>query len=127
MTKYLSTWIVSGLALAFAAWLLGSKMSIGDSAATTTDRLIALAIVAAIFTAVHAIVGSVVKTLSLPLVLLSLGLALIVINALLLLLTEWITDKTDFAEFAVAGFWWAVVAAIVVSIAQSVIGVFIRD
>lgn len=127
MTRIISTWVVSGLALAFAAWLLGSKMSIGDANAETMDRILAVAIVAAVFTLVHALVGTVVKTLALPLVILTIGLALLVINALLLLLTEWITDKTDLAAFDLAGFWWAVFAAIVVSIAQSVIGLFVPD
>lgn len=126
MKHVLGTWTISGLALAFAAWLLGSKMSIGDASATTSDRVIAVAVIAAVFTLVHAIVGTVVKTLALPLVILTLGIALVIINALLLLLTEWIADRTDLAAFDLAGFWWAVAAAIVVSIAQSILGLFIK-
>lgn len=126
MQKFLGQWLVSGLALAFAAWALGTNMTIGASGASATDRLISLAIVGAVFAAISLFVAPVVKTLALPVVILSLGLALLVINALLLLLTEWITDKIDLAAFNIDGFWWAVVAAVIVSIAQSFIGIFIR-
>lgn len=126
MQRFLGQWLISGLALAFAAWALGANMSIGTAGAPTSDRLISLAIVGAVFAVISLVIAPVVKALALPLVILSLGLALLVINALLLLLTEWITDRIDFAVFEINGFVWAVIAALIVSIAQSVIGIFIR-
>lgn len=126
MQRFLGQWLVSALALAFAAWVLGGNMSIGEASAPTSERLIAVAIVGAVFAAISLFVAPVVKALALPLVIVTLGAALLVINALLLLLTEWITDKTDLAAFSIDGFWWAVVAAVIVSIAQSFIGIFVR-
>ena len=73
---------------------------------------------ALIFTLVSSIVGPVIKLLSLPFIIVTLGLALLVINALLLLLTEKIADSFD-VLFHVDGFWWAVVASIVISISQT--------
>ncbi len=120
MERFAFTWFVSSVALAFASLIMGSKMSIGDADESTLNRVLALALVGLVFTIVHEFVGSAVKFLSLPFIVLTLGLLLVVINALLLLLTEWLTTQFG-VEFAIAGFWWAVLAAIVVSICQSIV------
>jgi putative membrane protein len=121
MTRFLMSWILSAAALAAAAGLLGDHMKIGEHADTTTERLIALAIVALVFSLVNQFVAPVVKLLSLPFIVLTLGLFLLVINALLLLLTDWITGKLD-VMFYVESFGWAVLGAIVISIVNAVLG-----
>ena len=121
MTKFLTTWLLNGLALAAAAALLGTHMSIGDGTEITTERVIAVAAVAVVFTLINMFIAPVVKTLSLPFIILTLGLALLVINALLLLLTEWVTDKID-VSFFIDGFWWALLASIVISIVNGALG-----
>lgn len=78
----------------------------------------ALLIVAVVFTLVNAVVKPIVQFLSLPLTILTLGLFLLVVNALMLLLTGWIT--TTFqpfgAEYVVEGFWAAFFGAIVIGL-----------
>ncbi len=123
MPKFLTSWILSAAALAVAAGLLGSHMNIGDANDSTSGQLITLALVALVFTVVNMFVGPVIKTLSIPFIILTLGLALLVINALLLLLTDWITGKLDVAFF-VDGFGWAILGAIIISITNAVLGVF---
>lgn len=125
MPKFVTAWILSGLALAAAAGLLGDHMNIGVAGDSTTERIVAIAIVAAIFTVINMFVAPVVKTLSLPFIIITLGLALLIINALLLLLTEWVTDKFGVA-FSVDGFWWAVLGSIVISIVNTVLGSFTK-
>ena len=76
-------------------------------------------------TIINTFVAPVVKTLSLPFIVLSLGLFLLVINALLLLLTEWISARLPIGgavPFDVDGFWWAVLGSIVVSIVNTIFG-----
>ncbi|SKB07591.1 phage holin family protein [Aeromicrobium choanae] len=124
MERFLSSWFVSSVALALAALLLGSHMSIGDADETTLNRVLALAIVGLVFTIVHLFVGQVVKLIALPFIVLTLGILLVVINALLLLLTEWITSAFG-VEFGVDGFWWAFLAAIVISVCQSILSAII--
>ncbi|MBC9227589.1 phage holin family protein [Aeromicrobium sp. 636] len=126
MERFLSTWFVSSLALGLSALILGSHMSIGVEGETTLNRVLALAAVGLVFTIVHEIVGTIVKLISLPFIVLTLGLLLVVINALLLLLTEWISSQFG-VEFVLDGFWWAVLAAIVVSICQSILSAIISD
>lgn len=121
MERFLSTWLVSSVALAFAAWLLGDNMDIGDDTASTGGRIIGVLLVGLVFTVINSFVAPVVKMLSLPFIIVTLGLALLVINALLLLLTEYITDAFDLS-FMINGFAWAVVASIVISISQTVVG-----
>jgi putative membrane protein len=118
-----TAWILSGLALAAAAGLLGDHMNIGVADDSTGERIVAIALVALVFTVVNAFVAPVIKTLSLPFIIITLGFALLVINALLLLLTEWITDTFGVA-FHVDGFWWALLGSIVISIVNTVLGGF---
>ncbi|WP_313406681.1 phage holin family protein [Aeromicrobium sp.] len=125
MERFLSTWFVSSVALAFAALLLGSRMTIGDGDETTLNRVLALAVVGLVFTVVHELVGSFVKLISLPFIVLTLGLLLVVINACLLLLTEWITTQFG-VEFMVDGFGWALLAGIVISVCQSILSAIVR-
>lgn len=125
MERFLSTWFVSSLALALAALVLGTKMSIGDSDESTLNRILALAVVGLVFTVVHEFLGTIVKLISLPFIVLTLGILLVIINALLLVLTEAITTSFG-VEFMVDGFWWAILASIVISICQSILGFFFR-
>jgi putative membrane protein len=125
MTRFLMSWILSGAALAAAAGLLGEHMNIGNADDTTQERLIALAIVALVFSLINTFVAPVVKTLSLPFIIITLGLFLLIINALLLLLTDWIADKLD-VSFYVESFGWAVLGAIVISIVNAVLGAFAK-
>lgn len=125
MERFLSTWLVSAVALSVAAWLLGDHMNIGDSDESTLSRVVAILLVALVFTIINSFVGPVLKLLSLPFIIVTLGLALLVINALLLLLTEKITDVFDVA-FHIDGFWWAVVASIIISVSQSIVGAFVN-
>ena len=125
MTRFLMSWILSAASLAAAAGLLGEHMNIGNAADTNQERLIALAIVAFVFSLINTFVAPVVKTLSLPFIILTLGLFLLVINALLLLLTDWIAGKLD-VTFYVESFGWAVLGAIIISIVNAILGTFVK-
>ena len=127
--KFALAWVLSSLSLAVAAALLGDHMSIGRPDQTLQDKVIPVAIVGLVFCLVNMFVAPVVKVLSLPFIVVTLGLFLLVINALLLLLTEWISAKlpvTGSIAFDVDGFWWAVLGAVVVSIVNAIFGSLAR-
>jgi putative membrane protein len=105
--------VVNALALG-AATALVDGIRLTDS--STQDQVLTLLVVALIFGVVNAVVGPVVKLLSLPFIILTLGLLIFVINALLLMLTGWISDQFGLG-FEVEGFWSAVLGAIVVMVA----------
>jgi putative membrane protein len=123
--RFLVSWLLSAVSLAVAALLLGDHMEIGGAGDTDQERLIALAIVALVFSVINTFVAPVVKVLSLPFIVLTLGLFLLVINALLLLLTDWVADQLD-VSFYVESFGWAVLGAVIISIANAVLGSFAR-
>ncbi len=82
-------------------------------------------LVGAIFAIVNGIVGTVLKVLAFPLYILTLGLISLVINGFLLWLTAWITTFWNFG-LRVEHFWWGVVAALLITIINAVLGVIVR-
>lgn len=127
--KLLVSWVLTAAALAVTAALLGDHMSIGTANQTLQQKLVPLAVVAAVFSIVNTFVAPVVKVLSLPFIVITLGLALLFINAALLLLTEWITAKFPVAgavPFDVDGFGWALVGVVVLSIVNAILGTVTR-
>jgi putative membrane protein len=111
--RFLIWVVVNALALAAAAWLLDG---IEVTGATTQDRIITLVLVALIFGVVNAIVEPIVKLFSLPLIILTLGLFLLVINAAMLLFTGWLSAQFGLG-FSVAGFWTALLGGIIITVA----------
>ncbi|MEV5836455.1 phage holin family protein [Nocardia sp. NPDC052112] len=89
-------------------------------------KVIVILVVAVVFTAVNAVIKPIVKLLSLPLVIVTLGLFLLVINALMLWLTAKITETTDYG-LRVDGFWAAVWGGIIVAVVNWVLGVLVPD
>ena len=67
--------------------------------------------VSALFGIVNAVIGTIVRILTLPLTLLTLGLFLIIVNALMLALTDWITDNLTIDEF-----WWTAIFAVILEL-----------
>jgi len=88
---------------------------------------LALLLAAAIFGFVNALVRPVLKVLTCPLQILTLGLFTVVINALMLLLTSWLADQFSVAFWA-RPFWPdAVLGALVVSVVSIVASLVLRD
>lgn len=112
------TWlIVNALALGAAVWLFDGITLTGG---TDTDRFVKLVVVGAIFGLITSFVRPLVRLLSLPLIILTLGLMLLVINAFMLMLTSAISESLDLG-FNVDGFWVALFGSIVISLASIVL------
>ncbi|WP_019874332.1 phage holin family protein [Sporichthya polymorpha] len=79
------------------------------------DKLLVLLLVAAIFGVVNAVVKPIATIVGLPFILVTLGLFIFVINALMLLLTSAISDALD-VPFHVDGFGAALLGALVVTL-----------
>lgn len=75
--------------------------------------------VALIFALVNMIVKPITTFLSFPLIVLTLGLFTLVINAAMILLTAWLTESTSWG-IQVDGFWWALLAAVLISFMSAV-------
>jgi len=121
--KFLIRVIVDALALAAAAWLI-EDIKVTEEA--REDQILALVIVALIFGVINAFVKPVLRLFSLPFIILTLGLFLLVINAALLLLTSWIAGEIGLG-FEVDGFWTAVLGSIVITIVSWVLEAVLPD
>ncbi len=115
--RFLSWLAVNALALGAAVWLFGG---ITLSGKTRTSELVALVVVGAIFGLITSFVRPFVTFVSIPLIVLTLGLMLLVINALMLMLTSAIAGALDLG-FHVDGFWTALGGSIVISISLMVL------
>ena len=102
MTKLVLRFLV----VAVAVWLVAAYVP----GVVVREGIDSYLIIAAIFAAVNVVVKPVLKLLSFPLLLLTLGLFLIVINAAMFGLTAWLTDR-----LAVDGIAPAVIASLVIS------------
>ena len=85
-----------------------------------------MAIVAFIFGLVNAVIRPILNFFTCPLILLTLGLFTLVINALMLLLTSTIADYFKLG-FHVNDFWAAFIGALVVSVISFVLNIFVRE
>ena len=107
--------LVNALALWVAAQLIdGIQLS---------EDILSILFVAAVFGLVNAFIRPVVMIISLPALLLTLGLFTLVVNAAMLGATAWLTDS-----LAVDGFGAAFLGALVISLVSWVLsGVLIND
>ena len=114
MKKLATQILVNALALSAAASLVdGIEL---------TGEFWPVLVVALIFSLVNTFVRPVLKLLALPFILLTLGLMLVVINALMLLLTDRLTTG-----LTVDGFVPALLGSIVISVVGLVAGAILDD
>jgi putative membrane protein len=118
--KLLIRWIISTLALFAAAYLIPG-IRVEDPNAWMVYALMAL-----ILGLVNAIIRPFLKLLSCPLILLTLGVFVLVINGASFLLAARIAEALG-VGFYVDGFWSAVLGALVVSVITVFFTVFLKD
>ena len=115
MGSFLLRAAVTGFALWVVTLIVPGITFIGGS--STLQNVGIIFVVALIFGLVNAIIKPVVQLISIPLYILTLGLFHVVINALMLWITSWITEHTTHWGLFIDDFWWtAIWAAIVLSI-----------
>ena len=82
-----------------------------------------LLFVALVFGLLNASIKPLLKLLSLPIIILTLGLFLFVINALMLLMTGWVSGLFNLG-FYVDGFWDAFLGGLIVTVVSLVLSIF---
>ncbi|MCP3755003.1 phage holin family protein [Streptomyces sp. NPDC056773] len=124
MTNFVVKTLANAAALAVAIWLLAGITL--DDGTSMGHRALSLILVALIFGLVNFIVKPVVRLLSLPLFVLTLGLFTLVVNAAMLLLTSWLAKQFDLS-FHVDGFWTALVGALIISVVSWAVNMVLPD
>src|ERR687897_789869 len=82
-----------------------------------------LLFVALVFGLLNASIKPLLKLLSLPIIILTLGLFLFVINALMLLMTAWVSGLLNLGFF-VDGFWDAFLGGLIVTVVSLLLSIF---
>ncbi|MGK5631514.1 phage holin family protein [Streptomyces sp. URMC 123] len=123
MKSFVVKTIANAVALGVATWLLSDIELTGTS---TGRKVLTLILVALVFGVVNFLVKPVVKLLSFPLFVLTLGLFTLVVNALMLLLTSWLAGRLDLS-FHVDGFWTAVLGGLIISIVSWAVNMAMPD
>jgi putative membrane protein len=112
--------IINAVALLITAWIIpGIHLGAAGPHPTTNDW-VTLLIVALIFGLVNTVIRPILILLSLPLEIITLGLFIFVINALMLLLTSWIAQAMGLG-FRVDKFLAALLGALIISIVSFVL------
>ena len=106
-------WAVYAVAFAVTAWLLDG-MSVSGGFGTYLW-------LALLFGIIDAVVGTILKLLTLPLMVITLGLFALVINAFLLQILDWISSHFTIDHF----FWTAIWGAIILAIVSVVLELFV--
>ena len=108
LPKLAITWVFNTVALFVATWLL-SGLSYGSD-------WWALPIAGLVFTLANTFLKPLLAILAIPFIIVTFGIFYFLINVLMLYLTHWIVP-----QFTIASFWWAALAAIIVSAVNGIL------
>jgi putative membrane protein len=114
MRNFVIRLFVNALALSAAAWLIDGIQVSGDA--------LNLLFVALIFGLLNAVLKPLLMFLSLPFLLITLGLFAFVVNGVMLMLTARLTE-----HLSVEGLWAAVFGSVVISLVTLVMGRVLDD
>lgn len=106
--NFLVRLLLSTLAVIVSAYILPG---------VSVDSFLTAIVVAIILSLLNTVVKPVLVVLTIPFTIFTLGLFLLVINAIIILMTDWLIDG-----FTVAGFWYALLFSIVLALINSLLG-----
>lgn len=104
--KFILQILISAMAIIVAQWILPG---------VTVENLLTSVLLALVLSFLNALVKPILVFLTLPATVVTLGLFLLVINAVIVLLADWVVPG-----FHVDGFWWAMIFSIILSLVTSV-------
>lgn len=89
---------------------------------TLSDQPVAVLIVAIVFGLINGLIRPIVKLLTFPITIVTLGLFTLVINAAMLQLTDWLTSGLN-----VVGFWTSIFGGIIISLVSWLLSMLLPD
>lgn len=114
MRRFVVAWVVAGLALWVASLVLGGRMEFASFWSVVWTALI--------LGLLNAVLGPLLKLLTCPLYILTLGLSRFLVSGVFLLLADSMVPG-----FEISGFLWAVTAAVIVSLVSTVLSSWTRE
>jgi putative membrane protein len=103
---------------AIALWVAASLID----GITLSDDLPSVIVVAVVFGLVNAFIRPIARLISFPFLVLTLGLFTLVVNAIMLQITDALTSGID-----VDGFWTSILGAFVISVVSWILSIFLPD
>ena len=104
--NFIIRFLLNGLAVFLTAYLLDGVDVDGYGTALLVALLLSIA---------NAVVKPILILLTIPITIITLGLFLLVINALMIMLVDYFVD-----DFIVHGFWWALLCSLILSLFNSI-------
>jgi len=118
--KLLIRWLIASVSLFVAAWIVpGIRVQ--------SNGWVTFAVMAVILGLVNAVVRPVLKLLSCPLIILTLGVFVLVINGITLWLASAIAVGWFHVGFYVDGFWAAFLGALIVSVVSVILNAMVGE
>ncbi len=121
--------LISAVSLWFTTLIVGGNGDHGvwvkPLSDDTTGVVFTFLLVAFIFGLVNAVIGPVIRIVSIPLYILTLGLFAFIVNGILLSITAWFSGLLGFG-LQVDSFWWGVLGAFVLSLFTGLISLVLR-
>lgn len=112
--------VATAIAVAAAVYLVPG-IDVGDNAAK------AVILTAVILGIINAFIRPILKLLSLPLIMLTLGLFILVVNAICFYLAAWISRTIFDVQFSFDSIWTVLLGAIIISIVSTVLNWVLPD
>ena len=118
--------LVNGVALWVAALLL-TGIRLDEGGATLGSQLVTVLWVAVIFGLINALIKPVLKFFALPVIIVTLGLFSLVVNAAMLQLTSWFAGQLNLAFHVDHFFWDALLGSIIITFVSMALHVVLPD
>ncbi len=119
--KLLIRWAISALALFVAAWAVPG-IHVDDSRGWLVYAAMAL-----VLGLINAVLRPILNLLALPLIVLTVGIFMLVINAATLMIASSLANNLFHVGFYVDGFWPAFWGSLIVSIVGSILSTLVKD
>ncbi|GAA4404079.1 phage holin family protein [Fodinibacter luteus] len=126
MKNFLVRVVVNGIALWVAA-LVVDGVDLAENESTFSTKVLTIGLVALVFGVLNALIKPIATLLSLPFIVLTLGLFIFVVNAFMLQITEWISDWLGLSFTIDEFFWDAVLAAVVITFVSWVLNIVLPE
>lgn len=123
--KFLLKAAVTAVAV-WIATLLPLDLSVSGGEGEWWSRALVYLGIGAVIVALNTILKPLIKVLTLPVLILTLGLFSLVITWFILWLTSWLSQQVDFMTLEIGNFWQTLLAALVIGVASAIMGALVE-
>lgn len=121
MGHFISRWFIMTVAVAVTVLLLPGMQVVGH------PPVLGIAAFALFMALINASIKPVAHAIALPFSVLSFGIGALIINWLFMRLASWLAISLFDVGVSVNGFWWSVIASVIISIVSGIVSAVIGD